>query len=56
MGISSLIHSASNIDVPEDIIGKVQGRLFIFFMEKQMGQDKKNKSVPRLKNRRAAHD
>ena len=30
LGVSSLIHSASNINVPKDIISNVKGRLFKF--------------------------
>ena len=31
LGVSPLIYSASNIDVPKEVIGNVQGRLFNFF-------------------------
>ena len=41
MGVSSLIHSASNIDVPKEIIGKVQSRLFKFLWKNKRDKIKR---------------
>ena len=34
LGISSLVYSASNVDVPGEVIDNVKGRIFRFFVEK----------------------
>ena len=41
MGVLSLIHSASNIDVPKEIIGKVQSRLFKFLWKNKRDKIKR---------------
>ena len=56
MGVSSLIHSVSNIDVPKEIVGKVQGRLFNFLWKSKRDKIKKQQFLPRLERLRTAHD
>ena len=41
MGVSSLNHSVSNIDVPKEIVGKVQGRLFNFLWKSKRDKIKR---------------
>ena len=48
LGVSPLIFSASNIDVPKEFIGDVQGRLFKFLWKKKTRQDKKDEFISGL--------
>ena len=48
LGISSLIYSASNINVPNDIAGNVKRRLFCFQWKNKRDKNKKRGIIPGL--------
>ena len=55
LGVSSLVYSASNINVPKDIVSNVKGRLFRFLWENKR-QNRKGRTIPGLRQGWAAHD
>ena len=56
LGISQIIYSASNIEVPDTLTGMLKKKLFNFVWKKKERIKSTNRSLPRFRERWASYD